>query len=83
MPPTGVSEDGSAGSANIMRSLARTVGAAVIGCTLGRVVADSDAGPFAVNSGLLVAEPPNATSQSASLALVRSNFHRLPWLSPA
>ncbi|MOA13932.1 hypothetical protein D3C78_1340010 [compost metagenome] len=61
------------------RSLARTMGGAVIGCTWLRVL-PSATGPSVVNSGLL---SPKATFQSSVLALVRSNFHRLPRLSPA
>ena len=45
-----------------------------------RVVLVSVAGPRVVNSGLL---SPKATFQSLSVALVRSNFQRLPRLSPA
>lgn len=58
----------------------RTMGRAVIGCTLSRVVLASAAGPRVVKSSLL---SPKATFQSLSVALVRSNFQRLPRLSPA
>lgn len=74
MPPTGTVLAVGPDPTVMLRSLGRTIGGAVIGCTWSRVVLAMVAGPRAVNNGLLL---PKATCHSLSVALVRSNFQKV------